>query len=225
VSGAGRAVQYPVVAGVVDLIPGVGEGLAALGEIAHYGKDLSEIAEYLDGFLSGEPIMSAVIRGRFAKAGKVGQLRATTLGLSVATTKYPNVTVMVSRQAFKYQDDKYPPFSGPLSRAWARAPYASPVSTANPFGDNPYGLVNNSERNGTTYASGKTALDDLLDDTAQIPAVDSSMHTGGLVEGFDDERGSATAPACSSSVGFNPVRVLSQPADETICWRFNDGDA
>jgi len=203
----------------VHLIPYVGPAAAETAEMLHAIKDASELVEFFDGFLTGQPIMSAVIRGKFAKLGEPGDPRATTLGISVASTKFPTITLKVQRTAFDYRDITYPVFSGSL--AWAQAPIASPA-TDNPFSRNPPGVVNDSTHNHTTYASGQTDLDALQHDTSQLPAVDSSLHQGNLEAGFDEERDLAPAPVCNRALLPDPVKASSA---NTICWRFNDGDA
>ena len=135
----------------------------------------------------------------------------------------PNITLSISRQAFAFSDDRNPPFSGALP--WANSPEGTDTSPAvsNPLADNPDGyLVINKEE----YTSGNEALEKLREATSQLSQVTDSIKThGNLAWNFENEqRETGVAPPyCPLTLPNTPISKGEDP--NTICWRFNDGDA
>ena len=200
---------------------------AGLAERAHQAKDVVEVTEWLNAFSNEQGYMMAVIRGQFEPVfSKKGVHVATILALSQATTKFPNISISISRQAFAYHDDRFPAFSGSLP--WRNSPLGTtkPASPAvsNPLAGNPTGfLVVNDE----SYASGTAALKALREATDEsLSQVTYSINThGNLAWNFLNEQREAgvAPPECKPTL---PGDAISQGDDpNTICWRFNDGDA
>ena len=92
------------------------------------------------------------------------------------------------------------------------------MAVDNPFGANPAGLVNGSENNGHDYLSGEEAVDELVNETGQNPAVESSIrYHANLVSGYPAEESEAPTPYCNSDgKDFTGSEAI-------ICWLITDG--
>ncbi len=218
-----------------DLFPGVLLGLKKAGlaaEYLHTASSIYELAGGLAGFLGvgHYPMMSAVIRGQFTSTpAKVnGQVvkydgmpipYQTTLALSVKSTRFPNITMKIYRDADTSTPNKVKVWTGYLP--WATSPFGTPA-TYNPLAANPPGLLANAAARGLGYYySGKTAVAHVLADTSQNPDVQKSVQESGSFEGrFNDEQDAAPFPDCSDG-GLPPV--VSRAS--TFCWTWSDWHA
>jgi hypothetical protein len=218
--------------------------LAKFGGVAErieQSHTVAEVAGWLNGFGGSYPVMSAVIRGRFTNpnAGydNVNHLYfggQSVLGVSVASTKFPNISLKIERQTVNTSAGALP---------WANNRAAThATATANDFAKNPVDLVNDIANNdGRSYESGDfDAFKNIWADTSQLPAVakvakfapepkegsetkaEKSDHHGALSAGFEAEQAAAPSPACS---GTGAVPYLQTASKNTICWQFNDGKA
>jgi hypothetical protein len=200
---------------------------AGVAESTHQAKDVHEVTEWLNAFSNEQGYMMAVVRGQFEPVfSHRGRHVATILALSQATTKFPNISISINRQAFAYRDDWFPPFSDNLP--WRNSPLGTtkPASPAvsNPFARNPTGLL---VVNDESYASGTKALEALREATDEsLSTVTYSINThGNLAWNFENEQRETgvAPPECKPTL---PGDVISQGDDpNTICWRFNDSDA
>jgi hypothetical protein len=197
------------------------------GEGAHTGHSVYEILEgleqfegYLDRIGGAYPIMSAVIRGHFSteygEGPDAGVPQKTLLAVSVHTTKFPNIWLTVSRKTqAAATGSSVHPFNGVLP--WS-GQTGGQVAVDNPFGANPAGLVNGSENNGHDYLSGEEAVDELVNETGQNPAVESSIrYHANLVSGYPAEESEAPTPYCNSD-----GKDLTG-SEAIICWLITDG--
>jgi hypothetical protein len=198
---------------------------AGVAEHTHQATDVNEVTEWLDAFSNKSGYMMAVIRGQFEPVlSDHGTSVASILALSYATSKFPNITLSISRQAFAFPDDRNPPFSGTLP--WANTPLGTATSPAvsNPLAGNPDGyLVLNEE----DYTSGEAALKKLREATSEsLSSVTYSIKAhGNLAWNFENEQRETgvAPPLCPETL---PEELISKGDDpNTICWRFNDGDA
>jgi hypothetical protein len=195
-------------------------------EYGHTAKTTRELIEELFqilGFMEAEngpyPVMSAVIRGNFTtEYGHGAEDRkpyATLLGVSVQTTKFPNFWLTVSRKTQPAgAGSTVQPYNGVLP--WPNRVGAEPVSTHNPFAANPADLVNDSQGNGHSYYSGAADVQNVVNDTSQLPAVTKSIRDdANLDSGFGTEQAEAPDPACDAD---------GEATDNsTICWLIEDG--
>jgi hypothetical protein len=242
---------------VIELLPEVVEGISGgaltteeAGWLAKFGgvaerieqsHTVAEVAGWLNGFGGSYPVMSAVIRGTFtnpdAHYDSVNDLYfsgESVLGVSVASTKFPDISLKIERQTVN---------TGASVLPWANNRTATKATaTANAFADNPRYLVNDTANNGgRSYASGDfDAFSNIWADTSQLPAVakaakftaehkeesegkaEKSDGHGALSTGFAAEQAYAPSPACSGTGGNPDLHATSK---NTICWQFNDGKA
>jgi hypothetical protein len=207
-------------------------------ELLHKAHSVSEALEVLNAFGGSYPIAAAIVRGEFSlERGELVTANhmdyyvggKTTLALSVVSTKFPSVALLVQRRSYPENFSRLLPWANnPL-------PYGN-VSIANTFSQNPAAsyLVNVLANPGA-YASGQpSAYDAMWADTAQLPRLrDAVTMTGGpypadkngvswagLRKEVQDE---AIVPACK--VDINHSDQLETASDNTICWRMNDGSA
>jgi hypothetical protein len=75
--------------------------------------------------------------------------------------------------------------------------------------------------------SGDSALEHLTQATHLLPAVNNSIHYGGLYQAFDSEQNSAPDPSCptDNNEGRNLSSTAFDASSSTIYWLFKDGDA
>jgi hypothetical protein len=242
---------------VIELLPEVVEGISGealtteeAGWLAKFGgvaerieqsHTVAEVAGWLNGFGGSYPVMSAVIRGAFtnpnAHYDPVNHLYfsgESVLGVSVASTKFPDISLKIERQTVSTKASVLP---------WANNRAAThATATANAFADNPPDLVNDTANNaGRSYASGDfDAFQNVWADTSQLPAVakaakftaehkeesegeaKKSDGHGALSTGFTAEQAYAPSPACG---GTGAAPYLQATSKNTICWQFNDGKA
>jgi hypothetical protein len=228
------------------LLPGVLSALKAAGEVAEFRHKLSTAQEldeaiyksglasvsYLAGALGdGDdhyPIMAAVIRGDFHSNTQPWALpdgkkipAGTTLAVSVKSTEFPTISMKVTRNAFAATASSGPStgkvFTGALP--WDRVSGNATVSNPS-FGSNPLNTIARTKNH--RYASGKDAVENLVEDTSQTPAVSRAVKTGDLDSSasiFNDEQDLSPEPVCEPDV----QNISSKPAsDDTICWTFDD---
>ena len=208
----------------VKLSAGLMKGMKVSAGLAHWlhkAKTVQEIVGFLSGYsgYSGSyPVMSAVVRGAFTTQF-VGNKYPwkTTLATSVTSTRFPNIELKITRDAepATYQSNKV--YQGVLP--WKTAYRAEPVSTVNPFSAKNHAfLVSDSTKNNHSYASGEQALQNIIDDTNQMPAMDHNIgQYANLASKFNDEQAEAPLPSCTNE-GYPNSR-------STICWLFSDGKA
>jgi hypothetical protein len=203
-------------------------GVAHSGaEVWHTTKALNEILEgleqlegYLDRVGGAYPIMSAVVRGKFSteygSGPDAGAPQKTLLGVSVQTTKFPNIWLTVTRTTQSAATgSSVHPFNGELP--WD-GQAGGQVTVHNPFGANPTGLINDSMSEEHSYLSGEEAVDELVHNTGQNPAVDAGIrNTANLDSDFAAEESEAAEPLCNSD-GEDPTG-----SESTICWLIHDG--
>lgn len=172
------------------------------------------------------PVMGAVIRGQFTTTQFIDNKSDSeeipareTLGLSMTATKFPDISLKITRNALGPQGvSKNPVWIGALP--WANGSWnyvnAQPA-TANPFASNPTYLI---AQTTTPYARGESAVDSVLADTSPLKSIDPALiRSGGdLNAKFSSEQALADPPDCSTT------GVPGGPnAASTICWEFEDG--
>jgi hypothetical protein len=223
---AGPAVFESFLAGGSKLFPGVASGLKLSGEVAELRHAYHSVLELYEGTVGyeadGDTIMSSVVRGNFdSDVVTVAQgdtrILKTTLAVSAASTRFPNISLQITRAAKPSSDPQSLVYNGllPWHNQYEVKATASP-QTSNRFTNNPPYLIANSTGTGHSYASGKNAIKDVIADTSQMPAVNNSIKASGtLVSGFNLEQIEAKYPTCDG-VG-DPISL------STICWVFKDG--
>jgi hypothetical protein len=202
--------------------------LLALGaERLHQYSVVSELLGLYTGY-HGYPVMATVIRGKFSSpdftynaSNKQKILDSTMLAVSEKSTKFPNISLTVNRDALQVTNHG-PVVTGPLP--WNTALSGTP-ETYNPLSATfPASFIADSSKTGHSYASGKAAVDAYKTDTAQTPEVGYGLtHYGNLASNFGAEEDEADDPECDAA-GFknvSPREITTQP--QTICWFFTDG--
>jgi hypothetical protein len=206
---------------------GVAKAVAEGAEFAHKFKFVQEItpeiAELLGAYGEGYPVMSAVIRGdfstRYVERGGVKLVvdhkyvpSGSSLALSVKTTKFPRISVKVTRSAAAKLDKNDPSYSNVLP--WSG--HVKDVITRNPFGSNAPYEVSSGEGE---FGRGREAVEKLHEATSQLPAVANTVERDfELTSNFASERAEAPAPGCGGLLGDEPTNPKT-----TICWAFSDG--
>jgi hypothetical protein len=175
----------------------------------------------------GYPVMGAVIRGNFHsewqpnETGTTKYLKSTTLGVSVKSTAFPDITLRIAREAKPSRSgtdvgrckDVY---EGVLP--WANTPpeteaWSCPV-TNNAFAANPPYLIAQTTKQ---YPRGKQAVKEILAATDQLNALGTDVRTtASLSADLMAEQALVNAPSCDPSSG-----QASTPS--TFCWVFADG--
>jgi hypothetical protein len=213
-------------------LPGLVKGLEVLHELAHLRHHAASLHEAYEayGILLGEvgkeryPLMSAVIRGQFRTnplvtlPGNRNIPAGTTLAVSVGATRFPTISLSISRAAAK------PTASSGSSTNTVfngRLPWSTPgtnVAVSNPtFGSNPAGVVVDSATDGEAYQSGKIAVNNIRADTAVNNAVTAAIQQGALLKTpalFNAAQAAASPAACDKT--NKPI------GPNTICWTFTD---
>jgi hypothetical protein len=195
---------------------------AEIAERTHQLKSLQEIISYVSGLADkGEyPVMGAVIRGRFLTSGygKYGDPAKPSyvpldsqLALSVKTTKFPTITVQVSRRAENNVDPNNPVTNGPLR--WSGN--SKPLDIFNKLSSNPAGVLTDAAS--FPYSIGLHGVHEVHANTAQTPALTKAVEDR-AEEGtdFNAEAGEAALPDCSPFSNFPDTGTA-------ICYKFNDG--
>jgi hypothetical protein len=206
------------------------KALVAVGEYAedvHHAQSAQEVMGFIGSFLGfGEksgayPVMDAVVRGKFTTVtvnrGEYEKVPVqTTLALSVASTKFPKISVTVSRQADP--NPQFTVFTGQLP--WKGGFLTNEASTNPTFANNPTGVITKTAH--VDYASGEESVERLKADTSQTPAVAESLekHDTLLSELFPEEQKLAAAPVCTVKTD-TPTATSAA----TMCWQFGDGRA
>jgi hypothetical protein len=234
-TGEGKAAVVKAIAGAVN--------------VAHaffYKHDAVEAYDIFKGLMGwddeggGYPLMSAVVRGHFHTSttdyGKVEGAHDvyatdrvptwTTLAVSAATTKFPNIAMTITRVAATNPNQNIETYSGILPwRSTTGVPNTKNLFVNNShltaFGLNPPYLLNNSSPD--TYRYGAAALKRLLAAFRAMKPVQETMREYKQLvseETFGTVQALAPPPTCSDTEG-NP-----QPSSaHTICWQFTDGVA
>jgi hypothetical protein len=214
------------------------EGLASIAKYSHHLLALAAerahqflVADELLGLYTGYhgyPTMAAVIRGKFSTPDKTYNAStkeeipdSTMLAVSVKSTKFPNISLKVNRNAFEITNHG-PVFTGFLP--WKTALSGTP-ETYNPMSATfPASFIADSKKTGHSYGSGEAAVNAYKTDTAQTPEVGYGLkHYGNLSSNFGAEEAEADDPECDAA-GFknvSPREITTQP--QTICWFFTDG--
>jgi FG-GAP repeat len=197
-----------------------------LGEYFHVAHATTELTSFIDSFGGTYPVMSAVVRGSFntvpLDAGFSGD---TTLSVSTKTTKFPNISMVISRAVYPTTVNGEKVFSGRLP--WANRRYNTPSvpAVSNSFPHAQFPLINDTAGNGQYYASGTDALTAIWAETRQLPDVETAIEDGNLGVKFDQERAEDHAPpSCAETapgIGLSPG--AAPPG--AICWIFGDGRA
>jgi hypothetical protein len=201
------------------------EELEVLGSVKKYVERYVQIpleAAHLYAGYHGYPVMAAVIRGKFTTtkylpSAEVSPVKAMpyqqTLAVSVQSTKFPNISLEISRDALNTCLSGCTVYQGTLP--WA-SQLAAP-ETFNPFSkDNAAYFVADSQKTGHFYGSGSDAVKNVTSDTDQTPEVANSIRSkGNLASGFAASEAEAPAPVC------DPVDVVTNDP-RTICWEFED---
>jgi hypothetical protein len=196
----------------------------SLAELRHHVDSAQEILDFIAGYLGkgSYPIMSSVGRGTFTSlthtvtAGDTRILK-TTLAVSAASTKFPNISLKITRSAMASTDPKNPVYSQLLP--WFDQPTntanASPQTT-NTFTDNAAYVIADSTSTGHSYTAGAAAINNVIADTSQMPAVNASIKAYCSPDpGINAELAEAPDPTCSD--------LGSPTTASTICWVFEDG--
>jgi hypothetical protein len=201
------------------------EELEVLGSVKKYTERYLQIpleAAHLYAGYHGYPVMAAVIRGKFTttkylSSAEVSPVKAMpyqeTLAVSVQSTKFPNISLEISRDALNTCLSGCAVYEGTLP--WN--PQLSSPETFNPFAREfpPY-FVADSQKTGHFYGSGYDAVKNVAADTDQTPEVANSIRSkGNLASGFAASEDEAPAPVC------DPVDVVTNDP-RTICWEFED---
>lgn len=237
------ATTYALASGAAKVAETALEGVAAFGkavnataetvkdlkaaanvpEVLHNGHTAYDvIAGMAEGLLEEGhyPVMGAVIRGQFTTTNWVYNASLTqqipaaeTLGLSVKSTSFPDISMSVTRTAMPGTTSS-PVWNGLLP--WQSGPGSDTTAapfTANPFQDNPTNLI---AHNTQQYLRGRNAVEGIIKATKELaPLGHEVKSTADLYDDFDEEQDLAEAPACSN---------LGIPAnDSTICWKLEDG--
>jgi hypothetical protein len=134
------------------------------------------------------------------------------LGLSVKTTKFPTISVKVSREAEANLDPNNPVTNGQLP--WASM--ASPqLDIFNRLSSNPAYLLTNSAA--THYADGVHGIHEIHADTSQTPALTAAVEKHAEEETeFEAEASEAALPGCGAFTGIPEFGT-------SMCFKFNDG--
>jgi hypothetical protein len=165
------------------------------------------------------PVMGAVIRGKFTTTTYVHNASlnqqipvAETLGLSVKSTSFPDISLTVARDALAGTSSS-PVWSRPLPwPSGAGSTTTAEPFTQNPFGSNPAGLIAHTTKQ---YLRGRTAVLGIISATRELDSVGEDVEkTGDLETDFGKEQSLAPEPGCSN---------LGIPTTgSTICWKFED---
>ncbi len=199
------------------------EAAASVPEVLHDAHTKYDVAAGLAEGLLDEghyPVMGAVIRGQFTTTNWVYNASlsqqipaAETLGVSVKSTSFPNISMSITRTAMAGTANQ-PVWNGAMPwQSGAGSDTTGEPFTANPFQDNPTNLiVNNTQQ----YLRGRSAVEGIIKATKELAPIGSEVKsTGDLYDDFDEEEELAEAPACSN---------LGIPAnDSTMCWKLEDG--
>lgn len=191
------------------------------GWLEHYIDVPLEAMGVVTGYL-GYPVMSAVIRGQFTTTKYLPSAQASppklmpyqqTLAVTAQTTRFPSISLQISRDALDTCLSGCKVWEGALP--WASSPTSEP-ETFNPFADNPPYFVEDSTKHGDQYKSGIAAVKHVIADTKQNPELASSVRKkGNLTSGYGAAVAQTPAPECDADTGRSN-------SPETICWIFND---
>jgi len=201
------------------------EALAKFGgpweafEAEHSG---ATIASYYNEFFGEYPLMNTVIRGTFETRDgtqvTVGGRQKiiggnTVLAVSAKTTAFPNFFVKVLRTADGQGTQVLPWNNNPLGSG-------GKVATANAFSSNSPFDVSEADGNKRNYQIGTDAVQNVEEDTTQLPSVTHSANNGSLDTDYAAEQDDGVAPKCNGAPEGDSLKTVS---DKTICWRIQDG--
>lgn len=188
-----------------------------LSEYLHKAKTAQEVLDFLGAYGGEYPVFSAVIRGRFTSTYTplvLGGQRVpakSILALSASTTKFPDFTLKLSRNAQPNQNSSDPTvFNGQLP--WTLT--ANGPEEYNPFADGPANQINAVKER--RYDSGREAIEHMEEDTKENEPVAKAIESSStLADNFGGELASAPQPACDAA-------KLTATTPDTICWIFSD---
>jgi hypothetical protein len=236
------ATTYALASGVAKVaetglegVNAIAKGLNATKETLAELKSAASVPEWLHnghtaydagvGMLEGlmeeghYPVMGAVIRGKFTTTTYVHNASlnqqipvAETLGLSVKSTSFPDISLTVARDALAGTSSS-PVWSRPLPwPSGAGSTTTAEPFTQNPFGSNPAGLIAHTTKQ---YLRGRNAVLGIISATRELDSVGEDVEkTGDLETDFGKEQSLAPEPGCSN---------LGIPTTgSTICWKFED---
>jgi hypothetical protein len=195
---------------------------ASVPEVLHNGHTAYDIAAGLVEGLMEEghyPVMGAVIRGKFTTTTYVQNASlnqqipvAETLGLSVKSTSFPDISLSVTRYAMAGTSSS-PVWNGQLP--WASG--AGSTTTAEPFTQNPFDAnpANLIAHTTGQYLRGRQAVLGIISATRELSSIGEDVaRTEDLETDFDSEQGLAVEPSCS--------KLGIPTTTSTICWKFED---
>ncbi|MGO9792128.1 MAG: hypothetical protein ACLP8S_22285 [Solirubrobacteraceae bacterium] len=213
-------------------LPQVIGGIETSAHIFHYlhgANSFREVLNILAGLApkSEYPVMGAIIRGRFQVSGyqQTGVLNPQTgkpeeipldsmLGLSVATTKFPTISLQVSRSALANDDPNNKVTSGPQPLPWASMA-SHQLDISNKLSKNPPYLITNAAA--SHYSDGLHGVHQIHANTSQLPALEAAVHDHAEeASDFVAEATEAKLPSCGAFTALPAVGT-------TICFKFNDG--
>ncbi|MGO9977429.1 MAG: carboxypeptidase-like regulatory domain-containing protein [Solirubrobacteraceae bacterium] len=213
-------------------LPQVLAGVEEAAHLLHKGHNLNSFREAV-GTLAGlalnseYPVMGAIVRGHFEVSGyqQTGVVNPATgqpeeipldsmLGLSIATTKFPTISVQVSRSALANDDPNNKVTSGPQPLPWASMS-SRQLDISNTLSGNPPYLVTNAAA--SHYSDGLHGVHQIHANTSQLPALEAAVHDHAEeASDFVAEVTEAKLPSCGAFTALPAVGT-------TICFKFNDG--
>jgi hypothetical protein len=204
------------------------EKLGTAMKYIEYGVKVPlEAASVIEGY-TAYPVFSAVIRGAFTTTKSLPSTEAydvngkpkllpyqETLAVSVQSTKFPNISVEMSRNANPSCFAGCEVFEGTLP--WKTDLGGGFPEVNNPFSaTNPAYFVSDSAKTGHSYVRGLSAVRNVIADTSQTPEVAYSLRKkGNLASQFAAEQEEAPDPDCYPD-------DLDTGNLKTICWEFED---
>jgi hypothetical protein len=199
------------------------EKLASVGEKLHQFHTAVDVGkpgyEAIANLLTGDhyPVMGTVIRGVFKTTPNTQNQKlvyATSLGLTIDKTDFPDIKMSVVREAKSSTDSSCPQSGSPQTLGWAPNPTGC-NRVWNPYGSQPSGML--SQANGS-YTRGKDAVQAIVDATNPLePLADAVRKTDDLWEAYPSIQNLVQPPNCDPDDG-----PQSQQSN-TICWVFTDG--
>jgi hypothetical protein len=208
----------------LELLESIGHKLHS----AHSSWDLAHFAESVAGVvgLMGEgdyPVMATVLRGSFDTQFSTFDtsnkyISHSTFGLSVKSTKFPDISVKITRQVQPNQSSLCPVGAGATQLPWAPTVAGCPIVT-NPFARNQPSMV---MQNHKSLARGTKAVKAIEADTRQFGEFKTHVReSGDLYSNFSVEQDVVPAPSCDEN-GDTGGKDKPNTA-YTMCWVFNDG--
>ena len=216
-AGLARVASFaPGLSGATKFASGFTEGL-------HVARFAQEAAEAWAGMSGEYPIMATVIRGRFKSTVVNDTVARTRLAVSVMSTKFPDISVSIHRDANpasffgKVYTGKDLPW---ITDEFGDTKTGKPA-TYNPFQSVfhfPATLIADAAKTGHNYQSGEQAVKNIIADTHQTLAVERDLEDNAeITSDFEGELALAPNPECDQA-GSPP-----KSNNRTLCWVFHDG--